>query len=46
MTFQIFLATKPAPVTESKFKYREVTQMGSLSHFLNTRATGYQVIEN
>ncbi|XP_059089750.1 AP-3 complex subunit beta-2-like [Tigriopus californicus] len=38
----IFLATKPPPVTESKFKDREVYQLGSLSHFLNIRANGYQ----
>ena len=31
-----------APVTESKFKDRDVYQLGSLSHFLNARATGYQ----
>ena len=31
-----------APVTESKFRDRDVYQLGSLSHFLNARATGYQ----
>ncbi|XP_076101294.1 AP-3 complex subunit beta-2-like isoform X3 [Mytilus galloprovincialis] len=39
---KIFLATKPAPVLESKFKDREQFQLGTLSHILNTRATGYQ----
>jgi AP-3 complex subunit beta len=39
---KIFLASKPAPVIESKFKDREVLQLGSLSHFLNARAIGYQ----
>jgi len=38
----IFLATKPAPVTESKFKDRDVYQLGSMSHFLNARASGYR----
>ncbi len=39
---KIFLAVKPAPVTESKFKDRDIFQLGSLSHFLNVRAAGYQ----
>ena len=39
---KIFLATKPAPVTASKFKDRDIYQLGSLSHFLNARANGYQ----
>ncbi len=39
---KVFLANKPAPVTESKFKDRDIFQLGSLSHFLNARATGYQ----
>ncbi len=39
---KVFLSTKPAPVTESKFKDRDVFQLGSLSHFLNTKASGYQ----
>jgi AP-3 complex subunit beta len=38
---KIFLATKPAPVTESRFKDRDVFQLGSMSHFLNTRVPGY-----
>jgi AP-3 complex subunit beta len=43
---KIFLVTKPAPVIESRFKDREVFQLGSLSHFLNSRATGYQDLPN
>lgn len=42
----IFLATKPPPITESKFKDRQVYQLGSLSHFLNIRANGYQDLPN
>ncbi|KAK3930683.1 AP-3 complex subunit beta-2 [Frankliniella fusca] len=38
---KIFLATKPAPVSESQFKDREQFQLGSLSHYINTRAVGY-----
>ena len=38
---KIFLATKPAPVSESRFKDRDVFQLGSMSHFLNTRVPGY-----
>ncbi|KAL1117858.1 hypothetical protein AAG570_004172 [Ranatra chinensis] len=38
---KIFLATKPAPLLQSKFINREPYQMGSLSHYLNTRAFGY-----
>eukprot|EP00095_Tigriopus_kingsejongensis_P009742 maker-scaffold1553_size35894-snap-gene-0.10 protein:Tk09742 transcript:maker-scaffold1553_size35894-snap-gene-0.10-mRNA-1 annotation:"ap-3 complex subunit beta-2" len=38
----IFLTPKPAPLNESKFKDREVYQLGSLSHFLNSRVNGYQ----
>merc|ERR1740128_438479 len=38
---KIFLASKPAPVIESSFKDRDELQLGSLSHFLNTRAVGY-----
>ncbi|XP_075234069.1 adaptor related protein complex 3 subunit ruby [Lycorma delicatula] len=37
----IFLATKPAPLLQSKFKDREQLQLGSLSHYINTRAAGY-----
>lgn len=39
---KIFLATKPAPVLESKFKDRDQYQLGTLSHLLNTKAHGYQ----
>merc|ERR1740128_1279959 len=38
---KIFLASKPAPVIESSFKDRDELQLGSLSHFLNSRAVGY-----
>lgn len=38
---KIFLAQKPAPLLESKYKGREQFQLGSLSHYLNTRTTGY-----
>uniref|UniRef100_A0A1B6LXZ1 AP-3 complex subunit beta C-terminal domain-containing protein n=1 Tax=Graphocephala atropunctata TaxID=36148 RepID=A0A1B6LXZ1_9HEMI len=38
---QIFLATKPAPQLNSKFKDQEQLQLGSLSHYINTRAAGY-----
>ncbi|CAH1404204.1 unnamed protein product [Nezara viridula] len=38
---QIFLATKPAPLLQSKFKDRENYQMGSLTHYINMRASGY-----
>lgn len=39
---KIFLSTKPAPVLESKFKDRDQYQLGTLSHIINMRATGYQ----
>jgi len=38
---KIFLATKPAPTVESKFSNRDMYQLGSLSHFVNSRAPGY-----
>lgn len=38
---KIFLASKPAPLLESKYRGREQFQLGSLSHYLNIRATGY-----
>ena len=41
MFFKIFLATKPAPTVESKFSNRDMYQLGSLSHFVNSRAPGY-----
>ncbi|KAH9524487.1 AP-3 complex subunit beta-2 [Bulinus truncatus] len=39
---KIFLATKPAPVLESKFKAHDNYQLGSLAHLLNMKTTGYQ----
>eukprot|EP00088_Acartia_fossae_P039323 TRINITY_DN4092_c0_g1_i1.p1 TRINITY_DN4092_c0_g1~~TRINITY_DN4092_c0_g1_i1.p1 ORF type:complete len:820 (+),score=172.63 TRINITY_DN4092_c0_g1_i1:46-2460(+) len=39
---KVFLASKPAPIYESKFKNRQEYQLGSLSHFINAKATGYQ----
>ncbi|WAR10496.1 AP3B2-like protein [Mya arenaria] len=39
---KIFLSTKPAPVLESKFKDCDQYQLGTLSHMINSRATGYQ----
>ena len=39
---KIFLAPKPAPVSVSRFKDREAYQLGSMSHYLNSRAPGYQ----
>lgn len=41
---KIFLAAKPAPQLESKYQGREQYQLGSLSHYLNMRATGYHDI--
>ncbi|NWR73787.1 AP3B1 protein, partial [Centropus unirufus] len=38
---KIFLAQKPAPLLESPFKDRDRFQLGTLSHTLNSRATGY-----
>uniref|UniRef100_A0A672UD48 Adaptor related protein complex 3 subunit beta 1 n=1 Tax=Strigops habroptila TaxID=2489341 RepID=A0A672UD48_STRHB len=38
---KIFLAQKPAPLLESPFKDRDHFQLGTLSHTLNTQATGY-----
>ncbi|XP_055335329.1 AP-3 complex subunit beta-2-like isoform X2 [Paramacrobiotus metropolitanus] len=39
---QILMATKPPPVMESKFTERAELQLGTLSHYLNLRAAGYQ----
>lgn len=39
---KIFLASKPPPVIESVFKDRQGFQVGSLSHMINLKATGYQ----
>uniref|UniRef100_A0A8C7A5C2 AP-3 complex subunit beta n=1 Tax=Nothoprocta perdicaria TaxID=30464 RepID=A0A8C7A5C2_NOTPE len=38
---KIFLAQKPAPLLESPFKARDHFQLGTLSHTLNSKATGY-----
>ncbi|ESO88349.1 hypothetical protein LOTGIDRAFT_126173 [Lottia gigantea] len=39
---KIFLSTKPAPVLASKFKDRDLYQLGTLSHLLNIKCHGYQ----
>lgn len=41
---KIFLAAKPAPLLESKYQGREQYQLGSLSHYLNMKANGYNDI--
>lgn len=38
----VFLAVKPAPALESKYKGREQFQLGSMSHYLSQRVNGYQ----
>ncbi|KAG9331277.1 hypothetical protein JZ751_019544 [Albula glossodonta] len=38
---KLFLAQKPAPALQSPFTDREHFQLGSLSHLLNTKASGY-----
>ncbi|XP_010003691.1 PREDICTED: AP-3 complex subunit beta-1 [Chaetura pelagica] len=38
---KIFLVQKPAPLLESPFKDRDHFQLGTLTHTLNSRATGY-----
>ncbi|XP_043933750.1 AP-3 complex subunit beta-2 isoform X2 [Protopterus annectens] len=43
---KLFLAQKPAPVLESPFKDRDHFQLGSLSHLLNAKASGYQELPN
>ncbi|XP_006873361.1 PREDICTED: AP-3 complex subunit beta-1-like [Chrysochloris asiatica] len=43
---KIFLAQKPAPLLESPFKDRDHFQLGTLSHILNTKATGYLELSN
>ena len=37
-----YLAPKSLPTIESKFFNRDEYQLGSLSHFINARAAGYQ----
>ncbi|XP_037935217.1 AP-3 complex subunit beta-2 [Teleopsis dalmanni] len=39
---KVFLTAKPAPALESKYRDRHHFQLGSLSHYLNMRATGYK----
>ncbi|KAM9253401.1 AP-3 complex subunit beta-1 isoform 2-T2 [Dugong dugon] len=43
---KILLAQKPAPLLESPFKDRDHFQLGTLSHTLNTKATGYLELSN
>uniref|UniRef100_A0A2I2YDE5 AP-3 complex subunit beta n=1 Tax=Gorilla gorilla gorilla TaxID=9595 RepID=A0A2I2YDE5_GORGO len=43
---KIFLAQKPAPLLESPFKDRDHFQLGTLSHALNIKATGYLELSN
>ncbi|XP_040196746.1 AP-3 complex subunit beta-1 isoform X2 [Rana temporaria] len=43
---RIFLAQKPAPVLESPFKDRDRFQLGTLSHTLNAKASGYMALSN
>ncbi|XP_028935705.1 AP-3 complex subunit beta-1 isoform X2 [Ornithorhynchus anatinus] len=43
---KIFLAQKPAPLLESPFRDRDHFQLGTLSHTLNTKATGYLQLSN
>ncbi|XP_073791873.1 AP-3 complex subunit beta-1 isoform X4 [Danio rerio] len=38
---RILMAPKPAPVLQSAFKDRDRYQLGTLSHTLNSQATGY-----
>ncbi|KAK5639081.1 hypothetical protein RI129_011573 [Pyrocoelia pectoralis] len=39
---EIFLATKPAPLLQSQFQGRDQLQLGSLSHYINGQALGYE----
>ncbi|XP_068952384.1 AP-3 complex subunit beta-1 isoform X2 [Petaurus breviceps papuanus] len=43
---KIFLAQKPAPLLESPFKDRDHFQLGTLSHTLNSKASGYLELSN
>uniref|UniRef100_A0A8C7YZW6 AP-3 complex subunit beta n=1 Tax=Oryzias sinensis TaxID=183150 RepID=A0A8C7YZW6_9TELE len=43
---RILLAPKPAPVLESAFKDRDRFQLGTLSHSLNVKASGYQELSD
>ncbi|XP_018017537.1 AP-3 complex subunit beta-2 [Hyalella azteca] len=38
----LFMAYKPPPQHQSTFKDREQFQLGTLSHFINARASGYK----
>ena len=38
----IFMASKPAPLLQSDFRDRKQLQLGSLSHYINARAIGYE----
>ncbi|XP_030748355.1 AP-3 complex subunit beta-2 [Sitophilus oryzae] len=39
---RIFLSSKPAPILQSQFQDKEDLQLGSLSHYIRQRATGYE----
>ncbi|XP_051906538.1 AP-3 complex subunit beta-1 isoform X2 [Hippocampus zosterae] len=43
---RILLAPKPAPMLQSAFKDRDRFQLGTLSHSLNSKATGYQELSD
>ncbi|XP_056288473.1 AP-3 complex subunit beta-1 isoform X2 [Pseudoliparis swirei] len=43
---RILLAPKPAPMLESAFKDRDRFQLGTLSHSINSKATGYQELSD
>ncbi|KAK7143169.1 hypothetical protein R3I93_014363 [Phoxinus phoxinus] len=43
---RILMAPKPAPVLQSAFKDRDRYQLGTLSHSLNSYATGYLELSN
>uniref|UniRef100_A0A1A7YUY3 AP-3 complex subunit beta n=1 Tax=Iconisemion striatum TaxID=60296 RepID=A0A1A7YUY3_9TELE len=43
---RILLASKPAPVLESAFKDRDRFQLGTLSHSLNIKTSGYQELSD
>ncbi|KAF3701773.1 AP-3 complex subunit beta-1 [Channa argus] len=43
---RILLAPKPAPVLESTFKDRDRYQLGTLSHSINSKATGYHELSD
>uniref|UniRef100_A0A8C5AIJ0 AP-3 complex subunit beta n=1 Tax=Gadus morhua TaxID=8049 RepID=A0A8C5AIJ0_GADMO len=43
---RILLAPKPAPLLQSAFKDRDRYQLGTLSHSLNLKASGYQELSD